>query len=148
MDTKALLARGEVWYNIPGKNSSEYIENFINAIKIPASLDRLELLQACLRRESNSSTAMGQALAFPHPGIPMVKNLEDALIAVSYPRFPVDWKAPDDKPVKAVFLIISQSRNEHLSALSALAKLCEQERFYKALMEEAPLKTLLELIKS
>ena len=57
------------------------------------------------------------------------------------------WKAPDDLPVKAVFLIISSSRNEHLSVLSALARLCEQERFYKALMNEAPLNTILDFIK-
>ncbi len=147
MDIPALLARGGVWYNVPGKTSAEFIEAFVGAARLPEGMNRSDLAQACARREASSPTAMGRGLAFPHPGVPMATNPEDAFIAVAYPRFPIDWKAPDGAPVTAVFLIISVSRNEHLTTLSALAKLCGDDEFYAAVSREAPLEDLVALVK-
>jgi PTS system nitrogen regulatory IIA component len=124
MDIVTLLRRGGVWYNIPGKTSADFISTLVATIKLSAGIDRDDLAQASARREASSSTAMGRALAFPHPGNPMAKSADDAIVALAYPRFPVDWKAPDGAPVKAVFMIVSASRPDHLATLSILAKLC------------------------
>ena len=148
MDFSALLARGGVWYNVPGKNAHEHIENLVATIRLPDGFKRDELTQACIRRESSSPTAMGRGVAFPHPGVTMAPSAEDAFIAVSYPRFPVDWRAPDGAPFKAAFLIVSSSRNDHLTTLSALAKLCGDMQFYAALMAGASLEDLVSLIRS
>ncbi|MBU0928041.1 MAG: PTS sugar transporter subunit IIA [Spirochaetes bacterium] len=148
MDIAALLTRGGVWYNIPGATSADFIESMVASVSLPASIGREELAQACARREANSPTAMGRGLAFPHPGIPMAKGPEEAFVAVAYPRFPINWRAPDGAPVKAVFLIISDSRNEHLTTLSSLAKLCGDEDFYAALLAEAPLEVLAGLVRA
>ena len=139
MDIAELLSRGGAWYNVPGKTAADFIESFVGVLRLPSGVERGELAQACARREAGSPTAMGRGLAFPHPGVPMAKRPEDALIALGYPRFPVDWRAPDGEPVRAVFLILSTSRNEHLSTLSALATLCGLDDFYAALSREAPL---------
>lgn len=147
MELSALLARGGVWYNVPGKTSSDFIEALVSVIKLPSGVKREDLSQACLRREASSPTAMGQGVAFPHPGEPLAANDDEAFVAVAYPRFPVDWKAPDDEPVRAVFLIYSASRNAHLITLSALAKLCGDEKFHAALRAEAPLEVLVGLLR-
>jgi len=147
MDLSTLLARGGVWYNISGKTSSDFIEALVSTIKLPAGVKREDLSQACLRREASSPTAMGQGVAFPHPGEPMSASDDEAFVAVAYPRFPVDWKAPDDEKVRAVFLIYSASRNAHLITLSALARLCGDEKFYAALRAEASLEVLVGLLR-
>jgi len=147
MDLSTLLARGGVWYNIPGKTSAEFIENLVATIRLPEGLKRDDLAQACVRRESSSPTAMGRGVAFPHPGEPMSASDDVAFVAVAYPRFAVDWKAPDDELVRAVFLIYSASRNAHLTTLSALAKLCSDEKFYAALRAEASLEVLVGLLR-
>ena len=69
-----------------------------------------------------------------------------AMVALAYSRFPVDWKAPDGAPVRAAFLILSASRNEHLVTLSALAKLCGDAEFYAALGRRAALEDIVALI--
>ncbi len=147
MDLSALLTRGGVWYNVPGKTSADFIESLMSTITLPGSVKRDDLVQACVRREASSSTAMGRGVAFPHPGVPMAASDDEAFVAVAYPRFPVDWKAPDDEPVRAVFLIYSASRNAHLTTLSALAKLCGDEKFYAALKAEASLEVLVGLLQ-
>lgn len=148
MDFSALLARGGVWYNVPGKNAVEHIENLVSAIRLPAAIKREDLVQACIRRESSSPTAMGRGVAFPHPGVTMAPSADEAFVAVSYPRFPIDWRAPDGAPVKAAFLIVSSSRNDHLTTLSTLAKLCGDMQFYAALMAGASMEELASLIRS
>jgi PTS system nitrogen regulatory IIA component len=142
MELSALLAKGGVWYNIPGKTSAEFIESMVRTVRLPATVSRDDLAQACARREASSPTAMGRGLAFPHPGVPMATDPADAFVALAYPRFPIDWRAPDGALVKAVFLIISVSRNEHLTTLSGLAKLCGDDAFYAALARQAPLEDL------
>lgn len=147
MELSDLLTRGGVWYNVPGRTSTDFIQALASTIKLPAGVKRDDLAQACLRREASSSTAMGQGVAFPHPGVPMAASEDESFVAVAYPRFPVDWKAPDDEPVRAVFLICSASRNAHLITLSALAKLCGEEKFYAALRAEASLEVLVGLLR-
>ncbi len=147
MNINELLASGRVWYNVPGKTAVDFIEALIKAIKIPQGVNRAELAQACSRREMSSSTAMGRGLAFPHPGVPMAVKPEDAFVALAYPRFPVDWKAPDGAPVKAVFMVVSATRNDHLITLSSFAKLCGDDTFYSALMRQAPQDELASIIE-
>jgi PTS system nitrogen regulatory IIA component len=145
MDVSSLLSRGGVWYNIPGKNSAEFIEALVAMVRLPESLSHQDLYQACARREASSPTAMGRGIAFPHPGVPMAKTAAESFVAVAYPRFPIDWRAPDGAPVRAAFLILSVSRNDHLTTLSTLAQLCAQDAFYAALRKEASLEELLAL---
>jgi nitrogen PTS system EIIA component len=141
-----LLARGKVWYNVPGKIPAEFITALVSGLRLPAGLRNEELTQACIRREASSPTAMGRGIAFPHPGEPVATSPEDAFVALAYPRFPLDWRAPDGAPVRAVFLIVSASRNDHLITLSTLAKLCGKDSFHEALLRGATLEELKGLI--
>lgn len=147
MPVSELLARGKVWLNVPGKNAAEFINAFVSAIKLPEGLKREDLSQACARREASSSTAMGRGVALPHPGEPLASGPDKAFVALAYPRFPVDWRAPDGAPVKAVFLIVSASRNDHLVTLSTLARLCGIDEFRSALEARAPLEAILSLME-
>ncbi len=146
MHIPELLARGKVWYNIPGKNPSELISALVSSLRLPAGIRKEDLAQACIRREASSPTAMGRGIAFPHPGEPVATSPEDTFVALAYPRFPLDWRAPDGAPVRAVFLIVSASRNDHLLTLSSLAKLCGKDAFHEALLRGATLEELTGLI--
>ncbi len=148
MSIPELLSRGKVWYNVPGKNPAEFISALVSGLRLPSGIRNEDLTQACIRREAASPTAMGRGIAFPHPGEPMATGADDAFVALAYPRFPVDWRAPDGAPVKAVFLIVSASRNDHLTTLSALAKLCGKDAFRESLLRGAPLEELIALIRA
>ncbi len=146
MDLSSLITRGGVWYNVPGKDPAEFVEALAATLRLPAGVSPGDLAMACARREASSPTAMGRGLAFPHPGTPLIAEADSAMVALAYSRYPVDWKAPDGAPVRAAFLILSASRNEHLVTLSALAKLCGDAEFYAALGRRAAIEDIVALI--
>jgi len=145
MDLTTLLERGGAWHNIPGASPTAFIREAFATFRLPVGLDHEAVLAATLEREASSSTALGGGTAFPHPGKPPCATTEDALVALVYPRFPVAWKAADGRPVLAAFFILSAERQEHLLALSRLAKLCRDDTFKAALRDEAPLRDILRL---
>lgn len=136
-----LLSRGRVWYNIAGDDPLAAIEDAISALSTipglfpPGGPGETELAAAVMERETLTSTAMGEGLAFPHPRPPFFRQPADAFIGLFYPRFPVPWGAPDDLPVRAFFILVSANATEHLSILSALAKRCSDTGF-KALLDD------------
>lgn len=146
-----LLKRGGVWYNLDASTPQEAIRKaseVVCARLYPAVIDKdaSELAGAALEREGQSSTAVGEGLAFPHARAPFLRNREAAFMALFYPRFPILWAAPDGLPVRAFFLIASASPAEHLSSLSSLAKRCSNPEFARLLAGKATLDQLLSLL--
>lgn len=67
-----------------------------------------EILQAVLRREQLSSTAIGRGMAIPHAGrLPIDRVL--SIVAVS--RFGIEGHSIDAEPVHVVFLLLLPAPN-------------------------------------
>ena len=81
------------------------------ADRVAASLDA---------RERIGSTGLGQGVAVPHARI---KGLAQAVAAFVRTRVPIDFDAPDDKPVSdfLVLLVPSHATDEHLQILADVA---------------------------
>ncbi|MEU8763542.1 fructose-specific PTS transporter subunit EIIC [Streptomyces sp. NPDC048659] len=84
--------------------------------------DPAALVRAAERREELSTTALGDGIAIPHAKT-------DAVVrpVVGYARSEtgIDWGAPDDVPVRDLFMIAVPERmagDEHLRLLAALAR--------------------------
>lgn len=132
-----LLLRGGSWHNIPGKDAADFIIAALTAMSEPGQPDRRILVAPMIAREAASPTALGDALAFPHPLADGLGMGVEPFVAIAYPRFPVAWGAPDGIPVRAAFFVVCSDRHNHLLTLSALAKHCSREEVRTALMEEA-----------
>ncbi len=61
------------------------------------------LLDGVLKRENQSSTSLGQGIAFPHG---RVNGLNKPLIALAIIKDGMDFDSPDDMPTKLVFLFL------------------------------------------
>jgi PTS system nitrogen regulatory IIA component len=146
IDLAAMLSRGNSWHNIPGKDSSSFISAALLAMSEPGMPDRRFLADGMIGREKSSSTAMGGGLAFPHPLATGADLVGESFVAVVYPRFPVPWDAPDGLPVRAAFFVVCGDRHDHLLTLSALAKLCSRIEIKGALLDEAPVSELIQLL--
>lgn len=84
-----------------------------------------QIEQLVQKRESTLSTRIGNDLAVPHAVIPGAResHLAAALIARG-----IDWDGDLQQPVSLVFLLVG-GQEEHLSRLSELAALLQEETF-------------------
>jgi len=83
-----------------------------------------EIVQAVLRREAQSSTAMEHGIAIPHARVP---GLRDFYAMLGAPEQPLQDKGLDGRPVDLVFLIVaSDEKNtvmlQTMAAIGALSK--------------------------
>lgn len=90
------------------------------------------VFQSVLAREALASTAMGDGLAVPHGRTDAVTGLHMAAGLVGAMD---DYSAPDGKPVRAVFLLITPPSDggAHLKVLARLARLMRRDELRLAL---------------
>jgi len=87
---------------------------------------------ALFAREKMGSTGLGQGIAIPHGRI---KGLKDARGAYFQLATPVQFDAPDGKPVSQIFvLLVPEAATEHhLQLLSELAQMFSDRGFRESL---------------
>ena len=98
-------------------------------------------------REQILSTAVGNGIALPHARSPIMKAEEDQRICVVYLKEPMDMKAPDEKKVSVMFILLTSNPQTHLKVLSTLVGLFRKNSFRKLLDEHADEAQLLNAIK-
>ncbi|MBI4754731.1 MAG: PTS IIA-like nitrogen regulatory protein PtsN [Betaproteobacteria bacterium] len=83
-------------------------------------------------REKLGSTGLGQGIAIPHGRI---KGLRDAVGAFLRLAAPVQFDAPDGKPVGLLFVLLvpEQATEHHLQILSELAQMFSDKPFREQL---------------
>jgi len=83
-------------------------------------------------RERIGSTGLGQGVAVPHARI---KGLERAVAAFVRTRVPIDFGAPDDKPVSdfLVLLVPAHATDAHLQILADVATRFDDADFRRLL---------------
>ena len=135
-----LTKRGGIYYDVSGISKKEIMLNTINKLP-PDSLPiekRNILLQAVLERETIISTGIENGIALPHPRTPMLEGNEAPFVAIVFPLLDVNWDTPDGSKVHTIFLIVSKSPKQHLGVLSKINFLCQQEDFFKLIVDRAP----------
>jgi PTS system nitrogen regulatory IIA component len=140
-DTLAqLIARGGVYYDVPGGDRKEVMANVITGLEKQLVLrpsKNTALLQAVMEREALISTGMENGIALPHPRTPMLEEAEDPFVVIAFPSRPIDWNTPDGSKVHTVFLIVSKSPKQHLEVMSKINVLCQDKNFYGLLSSKA-----------
>jgi nitrogen PTS system EIIA component len=114
------LTRGGILYDVACNDKSGALKAACDLLKLPAEIDREELLGVLLAREALCSTGIGNGVAIPHPRGPIVLGLESPLVALAFPRQPIEYGAIDGRPVSILFVIISTTVRIHLTLLSHL----------------------------
>lgn len=96
-------------------------------------LARSAVYDALFAREKLGSTGLGLGVAIPHGRI---KGLKHAVGAFFRLAAPVQFDAPDGKPVELIFiLLVPESANEqHLQLLSELAQMFSARTFREQVM--------------
>ncbi|MDR3171866.1 MAG: PTS sugar transporter subunit IIA [Treponema sp.] len=132
-DLVTLIERGRILHDISGATPNEVLASIVYNPQLPGPVNRNELLQAVLERETLMPTSIGKGIALPHPRNPIITDIQEQFVSIAFPEHPVDWKALDNKPVHTVLLIVSASAKLHLHTLSWINFFCQQEGFRELL---------------
>jgi len=93
---------------------------------------RSHVYDALFAREKMGSTGLGQGIAIPHGRIKGLKEARGAFLQLATP---VQFDAPDGKPVSQIFvLLVPEAATEHhLQLLSELAQMFSDRSFRESL---------------
>jgi len=90
------------------------------------------IFQALMVREQRGSTGFGNGVALPHARL---RNLDRITGAFARLEPPIDFDAPDGRPVELVFCLLSPAQNDalHLAALAAISRRLGRPNLRRAL---------------
>ena len=98
------------------------------------SIARSQVFDSLFARERLGSTGLGQGIAIPHGRI---KGLKEAVGGFFRLSAPVQFDAPDGKPVSLMFVLLvpEQANERHLQLLSELAQMFSDPAFRDELIK-------------
>src|SRR5205814_2588893 len=101
------LQAGGVHYQLQDTSKAQALRALVQVLPLPDEVDRELLLRLFLAREACASTAIGDGIAIPHVRNPIVLHVARPTITLAFLARPVDFGAPDGKPVHVLYSIIS-----------------------------------------
>ncbi|WNS74581.1 fructose-specific PTS transporter subunit EIIC [Bacillus sp. DTU_2020_1000418_1_SI_GHA_SEK_038] len=148
MRVTELLTNETILLSINGTGKQDAINSLIDALDKAGKLnDRILFKEAILKRESQSTTGIGDGIAIPHAKTEAVK---EPAIAFGKSAEGIDFQSLDGKPAHLFFMIAvpDGANNTHLEALSRLSSILMIDDARKKLIEAASAQEVLAIIDS
>ena len=137
MNIESILVPERVVCGMQAASKKKVLEQIAELIqqRVP-NIDGEELYQNLIERERLGTTALGNGIAIPHCRLSSCQEIICALIQLEEG---VDFGSFDKEPVRILFLLIVPANviEEHLEALSMLAKRLEDEPYRNGLIDAA-----------
>jgi PTS system nitrogen regulatory IIA component len=132
------LARGGIFYHLPGDNIESALRAVVVRMPLPAKFDREMLLRLFLSRELLGSTAVGDGIAIPHPRYPVVLSVPEPRLSLCYLEHAIDFSASDGRPVDTLFVMVSPTARWHSRLLTQVARALADAEFRRLVAAKAP----------
>jgi len=132
------LEAGGVYYKIPGDDREAALGAVVARLPLPPDFDRGQLVRLFLARETLGSTAVGDGIAIPHVRYPIVMDVPHALVTLCFLMRPIAYQAPDGKPVRVLFTVISPTVAAHVQLLARLSSALHDADWRRSVMETKP----------
>ncbi|HEX5855866.1 MAG TPA: PTS sugar transporter subunit IIA [Thermoanaerobaculia bacterium] len=127
------LERGGVFHDVGGSTREEALRSIIALLKLDDEGDRETLLDLLLARGAAAVVPVGDGIAIPHVRNPIALSLDVPSLTLCFLRQPVDFGAPDGRPVYALFFLVSPTTRVHLQMLARVAYLLRNPAFRDAI---------------
>ena len=134
MKIAELLGKDTIKLNLKANSKMEVLDQLVDVLYDAGRLNDKELYkEEILKRESLSSTGIGEGIGIPHGKTSAVKK---ASLALGIFKDGVDFDSLDGAPVNIVFMIAAPegANNEHLETLSRLSVLLMNPEFKEGLL--------------
>ncbi|WP_141434228.1 PTS fructose transporter subunit IIABC [Bacillus sp. 03113] len=148
MKITELLTKETILLSISGDQKLDAINQLVDKLDQAGKLaSRDEYKEAILKRESQSTTGIGEGIAIPHAKTSAVKS---PAIAFGKSISGVDYESLDGQPAHLFFMIAATegANNTHLEALSRLSTILLKEEVRKQLIEASTEEDVLNIIDS
>lgn len=122
--------------NLESEEKEEVFEELVEkVVALKPNLNRQNILNTILERESLMSTGIKEGIAVPHGKL---DEIDEVMGVVGISKSGIDYEALDNKPVHLVFLLLSSKNNAefHLRVLRHLSTVIEANGFVAELMEQ------------
>jgi PTS system nitrogen regulatory IIA component len=141
------LRAGGIHHHIQATDRASALRAIVQALPLPAGIDRDFLTQVFLSRESAGSTAVGDGLALPHPRYPIVLPITHAFVSLCFLDQPIPYGAADRQPVHTLFALVSPTVRDHLALLARLAAALKDPAFREVIRRRAPADEILAQVR-
>ncbi len=138
------LKLGGVFHKVGGTDKSSVLRAVVEAMHLPAEVDRGYLLDMLLTRESLGSTAIGDGIAIPHVRHPIVLHVSHPTVQICFLEHPIEFGAADVRPVDTLIVLASPTVRAHQHVLSKLAFALKDPRFKAALTRKSSFQAIWE----
>ena len=138
-----LLRLGGIFHDVEGATKADVLRALVDRLPLPPELDRAFLFSIFEAREAMGSTGIGDGIAIPHVRNPVILQVDQSFVTLCLLRHPVDFDAPDGRPVHALFLVVSMTVPAHLRILAQLGFVLRDEPLRRLLREAAPAEAIL-----
>ena len=147
MTISALLSPQTIFLDTEVSSKKKLLELIANIAADRTQLSESSIYNNLLNRERLGSTALGQGFAVPHA---RMEDLDQTLGCFFRLTEPVNFEAPDNRPVDLVFTIIipEQATEEHLIILSSLAGIFSRPEVCEAIRGAAGKEEIAQIIQS
>ncbi|MGX5611800.1 PTS fructose transporter subunit IIABC [Bacillus toyonensis] len=145
MKITELLKRDTVIMNLTASNKEAVIDELVEKLSGANRLNsKTEFKEAILKRESQSTTGIGEGIAIPHA---KTKAVKQPAICFGRSVSGINYESLDGQPAHLFFMIAASegANNTHLETLSRLSTLLMDEGFRKKLLEAKDEEELLRL---
>lgn len=131
-----ILTADQVLLDLDASSKKRVFEQAGMLFESRLGMARTQIFDSLFAREKLGSTGLGQGIAIPHGRI---KGLKDAAGAFLRLATPVQFDAPDGRPVSMLFVLLvpEQANETHLQLLSELAQIFSDRQFRDALQSAA-----------
>ncbi|MDR3055366.1 MAG: PTS IIA-like nitrogen regulatory protein PtsN [Zoogloeaceae bacterium] len=115
-----LLPENHILLGLEASSKKKLFEEAGQLLANNGGIDRALVFDNLLAREKLGSTGLGQGVAIPHGRVKGLKETVGAFIRLAEP---IDFDAPDKRPVNLVFILLApeQATETSLQVLAALA---------------------------
>jgi PTS system nitrogen regulatory IIA component len=129
----SLLPEAHILLDLDANSKKRIFEEVGQCLEAHCGIDHVLVFDNLLTREKLGSTGLGQGVAIPHG---RVKGLKKTLGAFVRPLQPIEFDAPDARPVQLIFVLLApeQATEESLQILAALATCFAEREFREKLL--------------
>jgi len=128
------LEAGGIHYKVSGDDREATFRGVVSRLPLPRDFDRELLLRLFLAREALGSTAVGDGIAIPHARRPIVLHVPQPLVTLCFLKRPIAYQAPDGKPVRILFSVISHTVTAHVQLLALLSHALRDPGFRESIV--------------
>ncbi|MFH0907785.1 MAG: PTS sugar transporter subunit IIA [bacterium] len=141
------LETGGIFHHLAAEDKESALQEVVRRMTLPDSVDRQFLLSVLLAREAAASTSIGDGIAFPHVRNPIVLQVKEPMVTLSFLEKPIEYGAVDGKLVFALFTLVCPTVRIHLHLLSRLAFALRIPVFKTTIECRVPSEEILKLVR-